>query len=230
MSPRRSRSTRRSPGRADSETPPHGAIAKRGAGPRREAMNQTTTTWPRKDARVMNHHMDSTVWNDSRSATTTSSWHLRQVGHHLGPSRSSASWCSRATRAWPRRDLALARPARAAKEVKFEQLAPRPTAGSSRPTSRWTPSSSRRGPSTSTSAATDATCCSRLQPPQPGNALWYELLNDTPRRVGPPIDPPDPDIRAYFPPLAGRGRLSIWSSGKTSPPGGRRATCPTSSW
>src|SRR5579871_4261006 len=31
-----------------------------------------------------------------------------------------------------------------------------------------------------------------------GNALWYELLNDTPGRVGPPIDPPDPDVERYF--------------------------------
>jgi aryl sulfotransferase len=30
-----------------------------------------------------------------------------------------------------------------------------------------------------------------------GNAFWYELLNDTPGRVGPPIDPPGPDIRRY---------------------------------
>lgn len=30
------------------------------------------------------------------------------------------------------------------------------------------------------------------------NALWYEALNNTPGRVGPPIDKPDPDIRRYF--------------------------------
>lgn len=31
-----------------------------------------------------------------------------------------------------------------------------------------------------------------------GNALWYQLLNDTPGRVGPPMPRPDPDIRSYF--------------------------------
>jgi len=31
-----------------------------------------------------------------------------------------------------------------------------------------------------------------------GNDLWYQLLNDTPGRVGPPISRPDPDIRRYF--------------------------------
>lgn len=30
------------------------------------------------------------------------------------------------------------------------------------------------------------------------NALWYELLNDTPGLVGPPIDPPVEDVREYF--------------------------------
>ncbi len=30
------------------------------------------------------------------------------------------------------------------------------------------------------------------------NHLWYEALNDTPGRVGPPIEPPPEDIREYF--------------------------------
>lgn len=30
------------------------------------------------------------------------------------------------------------------------------------------------------------------------NQLWYDVLNDTPGRVGPPIGPPDPDIRRYW--------------------------------
>lgn len=30
------------------------------------------------------------------------------------------------------------------------------------------------------------------------NELWYQLLNETPGRVGPPIGPPDADIRRYF--------------------------------
>jgi len=30
------------------------------------------------------------------------------------------------------------------------------------------------------------------------NQLWYDALNDTPGRVGPPIERPDPDIRSYF--------------------------------
>lgn len=30
------------------------------------------------------------------------------------------------------------------------------------------------------------------------NAFWYEALNDSPGRVGPPIEPPPADIRQYF--------------------------------
>ncbi len=30
------------------------------------------------------------------------------------------------------------------------------------------------------------------------NALWYEALNDTPGRVGPPIEPPPDDVVEYF--------------------------------
>lgn len=30
------------------------------------------------------------------------------------------------------------------------------------------------------------------------NDLWYQALNETPGRVGPPIERPDPDIRRYF--------------------------------
>lgn len=30
------------------------------------------------------------------------------------------------------------------------------------------------------------------------NAFWYEALNDTPGRVGPPIGPPPDDVRQYF--------------------------------
>ena len=30
------------------------------------------------------------------------------------------------------------------------------------------------------------------------NAIWYQLLNDTPGRVGPPIEPPTDSIRRYF--------------------------------
>jgi aryl sulfotransferase len=58
------------------------------------------------------------------------------------------------------------------------------------------------------------------------NALWYQLLNDTPGRVGPPIEKPPASIRQYF--LIGWTATATRSgrSGSTSRRGGRRATCP----
>ena len=44
-----------------------------------------------------------------------------------------------------------------------------------------------------------------------GNALWYELLNDTPGRVGPPIDRPDPDINRYFDRWLAEDGFPFWS-------------------
>ena len=58
------------------------------------------------------------------------------------------------------------------------------------------------------------------------NQSWYDALNDTPGRVGPPIEPPPADIRN----TGGNGSIvtAIRSgrSGKTCGVGGRSATCP----
>lgn len=43
------------------------------------------------------------------------------------------------------------------------------------------------------------------------NALWYQLLNETPGLVGPPIGPPDPDVRRYFLTWLERDGFPIWS-------------------
>jgi aryl sulfotransferase len=42
------------------------------------------------------------------------------------------------------------------------------------------------------------------------NALWYELVNDTPDRVGPPMPPANPDIRAYFRTWLERDGAPFW--------------------
>ncbi len=43
------------------------------------------------------------------------------------------------------------------------------------------------------------------------NALFYELINDTPGRVGPPLDRPDPDPRSYFLTWLERDGHPFWS-------------------
>ena len=44
-----------------------------------------------------------------------------------------------------------------------------------------------------------------------GNELWYQLLNETPGRVGPPIGKPDPDIRSYFKTWLAEDGAPFWS-------------------
>jgi aryl sulfotransferase len=43
------------------------------------------------------------------------------------------------------------------------------------------------------------------------NALFYSLLNDTPGRVGPPIEPPPADIRDYWRAWLDRDGFPFWS-------------------
>lgn len=50
---------------------------------------------------------------------------------------------------------------------------------------------------------------------QQANQLWYDLVNDTPGRVGPPVDRPDPDIRHYFRMWLANDGAPIWSFWET---------------
>ena len=42
------------------------------------------------------------------------------------------------------------------------------------------------------------------------NGFWYEALNDTPGRVGPPIDKSVADVRQYFLEWLARGGFPFW--------------------
>lgn len=42
------------------------------------------------------------------------------------------------------------------------------------------------------------------------NAAWYEALNDTPGRVGPPIEPPPPSVVQYFNDWLDRDGFPFW--------------------
>ena len=42
------------------------------------------------------------------------------------------------------------------------------------------------------------------------NGLWYDALNNTPGRVGPPIDPPPEDIRQYWADWLGKDGHPFW--------------------
>lgn len=156
--------------------------------------------WPRKTREFHNHHFDSTVWNDfefrdddiivgtyAKSGTT---WTQQIVGQLVF--KGAADVNIAAISPWV--DLRVP-----PKEVKLEALAAQ---------------THRR--IMKTHLPVDAL---RFEPQakyiyigrdgrdvvwsmhhhhSTANALWYELMNDTPGRVGPPIEKPNPDIRAYF--------------------------------
>jgi aryl sulfotransferase len=43
------------------------------------------------------------------------------------------------------------------------------------------------------------------------NAMWFSAMNETPGRVGPPIEPADPDIRRYFNTWLEQDGAPFWS-------------------
>jgi aryl sulfotransferase len=163
-------------------------------------MSATIHAWPRKTREIQNHHMDSTIWNDfsfrpddvivatyAKSGTTWTQQILGQILFGPDPMLEVATIS-------PWLDL-RAPPAR----VKLDAL-----------------EAQQHRRFVKTHLPVDALVFS----PQVkylfigrdgrdviwslynhhahANALWYEILNDTPGRVGPPIDPPPADIRQYF--------------------------------
>ena len=183
-----------------------------------------------QDARAAQPPHGFHLWNDfAFRDDDIDRRHLRQVRHHLDPADRRPAALRRATRTCRSRDISPWLDLRVMPPEAMKLAArPRPTAGSSRPTCRWTRWCSRRRPSTSTSAATAATCCGACTTTTPTpTPEWYELLNDTPGRVGPPIGPPDPDIRRYFRTWLEQRRLSVLVVlGEHRHLVGGRATCP----
>jgi aryl sulfotransferase len=155
--------------------------------------------WPRKTRELFNHHMDSTAWNDfafreddvivatyAKSGTT---WTQQIVGQ-----------------------LVFA----GAEDVPIHEISPWLDLRIMPPDTRARLEAQRHRRIVKTHLPLDALTFSRrpkyLYIARDGrdvlwslynhhsnaNALFYELLNDTPGRVGPPIERPDPDIRNYF--------------------------------
>ncbi|MGA0602599.1 sulfotransferase domain-containing protein [Caulobacter sp. KR2-114] len=176
-------------------------------------MTDTTIAWPRKTRELMNHHMDSTVWNDfafrgddivvatyAKSGTTWTQQILGQLvfGGDPGVAMSELS---------PWLDLRV--PPKPVKLGQLEAQAHRRVVKTHLPLDAlvFEPDAKylyigRDGRDVLWSLHNHHSH---------GNALWYELLNDTPGRVGPPIDPPDPDIRRYFLTWLERDGYPFWS-------------------
>jgi len=155
--------------------------------------------WPRKTRELFNHHMDSTAWNDfafrdddvvvatyAKSGTT---WTQQIVGQIVFDG---------------------------AKDVPIHEISPWLDMRVMPPDTKERLEAQRHRRIIKTHLPLDALTFSPrakyLYIARDGrdvlfslynhhanaNALFYELLNETPGRVGPPIERPDPDVRRYF--------------------------------
>ncbi len=168
--------------------------------------------WPRKTREIHNHHMDSTVWNDfafrgddivvatyAKSGTTWTQQIVSQLvfrGEEGVPVAELSPWV----------DLRV--PPAAVKLDALEAQTKRRVVKTHLPVDAlvFSPMAKylyigRDGRDV---------VFSFYNHHSQANALWYELLNDTPGRVGPPIGPPDPDIHRYFGAWLQRDGFPIW--------------------
>jgi len=168
--------------------------------------------WPRKTREIMNHHMDSTVWNDFRfrpddvvvgtygkSGTTWVQQIVAQLvfkGEVPEPVHALSPWVD--LRVPPKEIKLAALEAQTHRRILKTHLSLDALVFS--PEARYL------------YVARDGrdVLWSLYHHHRSANALWYELLNDTPGRVGPPIDRPDPDIARYFRTWLERDGYPFW--------------------
>jgi aryl sulfotransferase len=176
-------------------------------------MPQAEIAWPRKTRELMNHHMDSTIWNDfkfrdddivvatyAKSGTT---WTQQIVGQlvFLGDPNVSMAELS------PWLDLRV--PPAPVKLEMLEAQTNRRVVKTHLPLDALVFSPKAKYLYIGRDGR-DVLFSFHHHHCQ-GNALWYELLNDTPGRVGPPIDKPDPDVRRYFRTWLEKDGFPLWS-------------------
>ncbi|WP_326499451.1 sulfotransferase domain-containing protein [Methylomicrobium sp. Wu6] len=153
---------------------------------------------PVKTRELHDHHFDSTIWNDF-VFRNDDNYHLCQVLHDL-----DAADCRAACFQWRsefagREDVALAGTACAGQGVKLSTL---PAQTHRRIIKTHLPLDALvYSPEAKyIYIARDGrdVVWSMYNHHANANQLWYDLLNDTPGRVGPPIAPPPADIRDYW--------------------------------
>lgn len=179
-------------------------------------MEKADPRWPTKTLELHNHHFDSTVWNEFRFrdgdivvgtyAKSGTTWTQQIVGQLLfnGDPAVDVSTLS------PWMDLRI--PPKAIKLAAMEAQGHRRFMKTHLPVDALVVSPQakylyigRDGRDVVWSLHNHHTAA---------NDKWYAALNDTPGRIGPPIGPPDSEIRSG-------------PSGRTSAPGGRSAAFPT---
>jgi len=175
-------------------------------------MNAHATVWPKKRRELHNHHMDSTVWNDfefrdddvivatyAKSGTTWTQQIVGQLvfgGAENVPLHEVSPWLD--LRIMPpdtKEKLAAQKHRRIIKtHLPLDALTFSPKAkyiyiGRDGRDVVW----------------------SFYNHHANANQLWYAGLNNTPGRVGPPIEPPHPDISRYFRRWLEEDGYPLWS-------------------
>lgn len=163
-------------------------------------MSESTSIWPRKNRELHNHHFDSTIWNDFRfrdddiviatyakSGTTWTQQIVAQLIFGGDPAVNVAELS-------PWLDLRV--PSKAMKLGAVEAQTHRRFLKTHLPVDALV--FSPRAKYIFVARDGRDVVWSMYNHHSRANALWYELLNDTPGRVGPPIEPPPKSVRQYF--------------------------------
>ncbi len=186
--------------------------------------------WPRKTREMHNHHMDSTVWNDFRFrpddiviatyAKSGTTWVQQIVGQLVFGGREGVDvpelspWVDLRV---PPKEMKLAG-LEAQENRRFVKTHLPVDALVFSPEARYL-YIGRDGRDVVWSLYNHHVCA---------NEHWYQALNDTPGRVGPPIPKPPESVRRTSSTGSRATATRSGRSGRTSPPGGRSATSRTS--
>jgi aryl sulfotransferase len=172
-----------------------------------------TTGLPRKTRDIHNHHMDSTVWDDFRFrdddviigtyAKSGTTWTQQIVGQILlGPDPTlpiaeMSPWLD--LRAPPKHEKLAAMDAQTHRRFLKTHLPVDALRFSDKAKYIYIARDGRD------------VMWSMYNHHANANAKWYEVLNDTPGRIGPPIEPPPADICQYFREWLERDGYPFWS-------------------
>lgn len=156
--------------------------------------------WPRKTRELHNHHFDSTIWNDFRFrdddiviatyAKSGTTWVQQIVGQLIFGGRENLPVAAMS----PWLDLRV--PPKAVKLADVEKQIHRRFLKTHLPVDALVFSPKARYLYIGRDGRD--VVWSLYNHHANANRLWYEALNDTPGRVGPPIEPPPDSVQQYF--------------------------------
>ena len=176
-------------------------------------MNSTDFTWPKKTREIQNHHLDSTIWNDfkfrdddiiiasyAKSGTTWMQQIIAQLLFDCAPDLDVAEMSPWIDLRIPSKEVKLAA-VEAQKHRRFLKTHLPVDALVFSPKAKYI------------FVARDGrdVVWSFYNTHASANARYYQLINDTPGRVGPPIQPPSTSIRQYFHDWLDKDGFPFWS-------------------